>query len=673
MALRVVARPPFLERVPAAPPRAERRQATGFSWAGPLEQNVTQWPDAGSESYLADTYSKVPIVYACIGSIASSAAEAPIKPYVGQGVDRKVQTGTPLTDLLERPNRFQRWFGFAEQFHVYQQATGNAFVFKVRNNVGAVIELRLLRTGRMHVIPGANGPQSWIYRINGQDYPIAPEDIIHCPLPKGINDFFGLSPLHVLAMQSGLNTQMTTFHNAVFRNGGMVTGLLTYERELDDDEPEQIRNAWRRRFSGANAGNVAILEGGAKFQQVGLDLDKMAMPEQWQMTESAVCGVFGVPPSTVFAMVGLLRNTFTNAEEEQRKYWVNTLLPLLKRQSEQLQVGLEPDFPGNWVLEADTSTIRALGENEDEKYTRHLAALNAGGIMLDEFRTSVGLDPVGGRAGKTFHIPVNLGLHTLDELNAPPPPIPPPVTVQNGANPPNAAPNPTLGPPNKGVGTPLLPVGGRTRSLPPRQELHLERLKVGRLKYEPAMVADLQKFHESLLSRVNGKLGRGIPSNPAELIPSEADGALSQIFKRYALLMAQETWRQENDSGLVGDVMPDLNTTQTILADAASRASFLNDVSRLAIGDILAAVHERGYSAKQLAEGVPAEQFPGIRSLITEKYKQNAAVMAHLELAQAQVTTQKARYEASGMQPVEVDSGDGDGDVYLLPIAPEGA
>lgn len=417
---------PFSPR--ALETRAARVGAPSESTFIGMQANIPQWGRDDYDALAREGYSRIPLVYSIISAIASSAAEARLRPMVGDQKKREELETGPLAQLLKQPNPRHGWYSFAEQYHMVMQYSGNVFIFKRRNRAGVPVQLRILRTGRMGIVPGLNGePLRYEHRIDGTDYPIAPQDIIHIKREDPLDDWFGLSPLHVLARTSQIKTEMQKVQWGAFRNGGMMAGILTMDRELDDDEPEAYRQQWRRQFTGTQAGGIAVFGASLKYQQVAMDLDKMAMLDLSNINDTEICGVFQTPPSIVYAFIGLQRNTFNNAVEENRKWWENCLNPEIRLLIEGLTTGLRPDFGEDWELEADTSQIRALQDDEDAKHLRARDDFAAGGLSMDEFRAQIGQDPLGGRAGSLFCVPSNVTLTPLDELQNPPEPAPMPV------------------------------------------------------------------------------------------------------------------------------------------------------------------------------------------------------------------------------------------------------
>jgi HK97 family phage portal protein len=382
-----------------------------------------EWPSDNYDRYATDYYGRDSLVFACIQEIATSAAEARLYPADLTDPNNPEEVteddGGELADvahLLAHPNPRQDQFEFMEEHHTHLQVAGNAFVFKLRDGSGKPAEIYNLRPNRIHILPkDARGPAGYVYRLeyDGQAIPVAADDIIHIKRQKPWGgDYEGMSPLHVLMRNVSLSQAIIGFKKAFFDNGGVPQGILKLKRQvLDDDEPERLRGQWRSRFgSGAgggfeNWGRLAVLDSDADYQNVQMDLDKMALPTLEGGNELSILRAFGVPGILVQARLAIEHNGSLgggNYEQARRSLWDETLSPEMRRVASGLTRGLLIDFPGKWRVMVDKSDIQALQEQATEKATRSTTLFKGAGIMLDEYRAMNGFDPLPNNAGQVF-------------------------------------------------------------------------------------------------------------------------------------------------------------------------------------------------------------------------------------------------------------------------------
>jgi hypothetical protein len=96
------------------------------------------------------------------------------------------------------------------------------------------------------------------------------------------------------------------------------------------------------------------------------------------------------------------------------------------------------------------------------------------------------------------------------------------------------------------------------------------------------------------------------------------------------------------------DFRLDDEATRMILDASAERVVLIDTATRDAIREQLTVGQARGYSAHELAYGVPAEGYRGIDHLFRETWKGRPETVARTELAHAQNVASLDRYAATG-------------------------
>ena len=117
-----------------------------------------------------------------------------------------------------------------EQLIIHLQVSGNAFIHKIRARAGNVIHLELVRPDIVTIVPqkAKNGKviaSYWVGPLNDRKQ-IPATDIIHLKLPDAFDQFWGLSPLFVLAKYGDIDQQSTDFLRSFFLNRGVPAGML---------------------------------------------------------------------------------------------------------------------------------------------------------------------------------------------------------------------------------------------------------------------------------------------------------------------------------------------------------------------------------------------------------------------------------------------------------------
>ena len=611
----------FLDRfIPAR--KAEANEAVVSAVINATDNGFTS-PDASYGNFAQEGYAGNELVFACIREIATSTAEANLCLY---DANHDKIDNSPLANLIATPAAGQTQYEFLENLITHLQIAGNAYVLKERARVG-VVSLMLLRPDRMSVIPGGG----YSYEVGGKKYMIPAEDVGHLKFPNPNNDFYGLSPLQVLAKQINLDTDATTFTKAYFNNAGVPSGILKLRRKLSNqDEADRLRSAWHNKFQGnRNWHRIAILDEDATYEKMGGTLGEMEIPALRNLSESRICSALGVPAILVGANIGLQRSTFSNYAEARESFWEETLLPLYRR-IEQFMVGLlEPEFPRErGQLEFDFSEVRALQEDEDAMVNRQLVrAQIANQLITAGFTPSAALQAAGieDELEHTGYLPTSLSV--LGQR-----PVEGKALTQTAAN----------------------------RLLEPLGASYEEEVEV--------MERVLAKFFKEQLNRADGIMGRYLsqdepeakvqmPFNELTLIPLAADAELSAAMSPTLIKTMGRAWDTINAANVFMPMPfdPELPIFSNVLRNAGTK---INDVSRAALRKQLQAGNQAGYSLDQIVRGVPKDDYRGLRSVVRETYKNRSKTIARTEIATAQNTGTAGRYKAAGVTEVIIQDGD---------------
>lgn len=647
----------------------------------PLNYDIgnASYPDVSFANLASEGYVKSEIVHACIRELAVGAASAHyqvIAPST-EGGTVSVERG-PLYDLMRRPNPAMSWYQFIEQFVTFLQVAGNVYTYKERDRGNRVTALQLLRPDRMRIVSGAYGAESYIYEVDGKDYRLPKEDVCHLALPNPGGDLYGLSPLQTLARTVNLDSAMTDFAKVYFQNAGVPSGLLKLKRRLQtQEEASTIRSRWRSQFGGSsNFHRVAILDEDADYQQMASAPKDMALSELHNLTESRICSVFQVPAILVGANVGLQRSTYSNYREARMAFHSETLEPMVARILDHLNFYItDQEYGGPEYITVDWSAMRASLDDRTSETTRVTALFGNGVITLNEARSALGFEALDDgdvrriqasvfEVGEGGDVPVAVGAASIAEGARrvgdvkTGPALTPPVTVDT----------PDIKAPRVARRAGML----RRQLLEDREELTDE------------LTPNIQRYFRGLRNRVDGILGRymsrditdvkALPFDEDALIPDGEFNQLSPVLRAAILNISKKTFDAINGNGLAGTLewSEKLPLIQSLGTSAPQRAQLIHRTTSGAIKKAVRVALREGYSVEQLAKGVPADGFPGLRSILTETEKR-ARLIARTEVMRTQNQTSVGFYKAQGFNWVRADDVDGDeDDNYIDPGDPYG-
>lgn len=134
--------------------------------------------------------------------------------------------------------------------------------------------------------------------------------------------------------------------------------------------------------------------------------------------------------------------------------------------------------------------------------------------------------------------------------------------------------------------------------------------------------------------------------------PEEEQGLLARIlFPRYLRML-------EAVHQFLQSVFPFLSAEEFRLDDPATRRQLalaaeqvvrIDQSTREQLREVLREGQRRGYSDLQIADGVPADGFGGIRGLYLETWRSRSETIARTEMATAQNAAALDRYAATGL------------------------
>ena len=617
------------------------------------DASQVQYPVDNYSNFAQWGYGKNEIVHACIRELADGAASP--RYYLGIENEGGIEeiADSPLAYLIKRPNQNEDFYAFIERLVTFLQVAGNVYILKERDKTNQIIKLWLLRPDRVSIIPEDRGSNTYNYEIDGKEYRLAPEDIAHLALPNPSGDVYGLSPLHVLARTVNLDLNMGDFAKMYFQNAGVPSGLLKIKRRLtSQEEADRIRSRWRSTFGGSNnMHKVAVLDDDAEYQQMASSPKDMALSELHYMTESRICAVFGVPPILISANVGLARSTFANYREARFSFHSETLEPLIKRILRFLNHCLEYDYEGEGQIYADMAEMRAFLDDSDSQSARASSLFAAGIITLNEARQLVGEDAMDD--GNIRRVPMNI--IESSQIEEAPPALP--------------------------EATPAIEESSsydeKARVAPRAAQLRRTLLE-DRTQLTERLQSDLERYFKRIKNRVDGVIGRYLERNTDEqkqfpvsfsnLLPNTAENDLGEILFKNFERVTKSTFARINASGMAGTLewSDKLPAVRAITSQASARATLIHNTTNKAFQRTVATALERGYSIEQLARGVPADKFPGIRSVALETITRSRLI-ARTEVMRTQNLSSLGHYKEQGFEYMRADDVDGDPDDNYVP------
>jgi len=304
----------------------------------------------------------------------------------------------PLLNLLARPNPRLKGENFLYNFVGYYMIAGNSYALKVGPEGGEPKELWLMRPDTMKVIEGADGlAAGFEQHVLGKKQRYDAGAVLHLKSFNPLSDWYGLAPLEAAAMAVDAHNEGSRWNLALIQNGGTPSGVL-YQEDADapltDAQFDKLKEQVEQQYTGAlNAGRPLLLEGGLKWQEMGMSPKDMDWASAKNMTAREIATAFGVPPQ----MMGVPdAQTYSNYAEARQSLWEDTVIPLAQDIAAELTNWLVPDFETptrsggeRLSLAIDLDDVPALAAKRAARFDR---IASAAFLSDDEKRAALGFE-----------------------------------------------------------------------------------------------------------------------------------------------------------------------------------------------------------------------------------------------------------------------------------------
>lgn len=354
------------------------------------------WSARDTGSLTRSGFAANPVGFRAVRLISEAAAALPL---LLQDAERRYEVH-PVLDLLRRPNPMQGRAELMEAIYGHLLLSGNAYVEAVQGRDGP-IELHVLRSDRMAVVPGTDGwPVAYDYTVGARTHrfdmtgDLPPVCHIRSFHPQ--DDHYGLSPMQAAAVALDVHGAASTWSKALLDNAARPSGAIVYrgaegQGTLSPDQYDRLVSEMEAHHQGArNAGRPMLLEGGLDWKPMGFSPSDMEFHKTKEAAAREIAMAFGVPPM----LLGVPGDaTYANYAEANRAFYRLTVLPLAGRVTAALSHWLGRQFGIEVELKPDPDQIPALAAERDAAWARVAAA---DFLTQAEKRAALGLPPVEG-------------------------------------------------------------------------------------------------------------------------------------------------------------------------------------------------------------------------------------------------------------------------------------
>lgn len=591
------------------------------------------------------------IVSAVLLWMARTFPEAPVTVFEAtEAGEERMVIGHGLGRKIERPNPYYAGPLMWHATIIDWAASGNAYWIKVRNRVGEVVELWWAPSWTME----PKWPDDGSEFISHYEYKpdsvaegdkLSVSDVVH--FRHGIdpnNSRKGLGPLRAVLKEVFTDEEAATFTAALIRNLGIPGVIISPEgmAKVDKEAAEEVLNTFNARFRGDERGETMVMKAPTKVQVLSFSPEQMQLKELRRVPEERITAVFGVSAVVVGLGAGLDRSTMTNFPAMREAAYESNTIPSQRMIAADLTVQLLPDFEKGPALEQrrvgfDLRNVRVLQPDQDKLYERVDCAVRGGWAKVSEAKRVVGLPVLPGDD-------VYLRQFTV-------------VPVGEGST-------PAL-PPKGMKGLPSM------EGLSESQARFIRSMAAARTRVADAYGPQVREFFEAQAKRALGRLndvvevrsGNGARQKqgivgPKTLLPDDEDDLLIATLRPLWLAGVSGAWGLAAEAyGFEVGFDEESAVVANVLSEAAYRARRINDGTRAALGESLDEGQRRGYTIRQIVDGVPDDEFVGMSGLIESYYEGRPETVAITEAMWSTNMGSTAAYRSNGVERVEMHDG----------------
>lgn len=233
----------------------------------------------------------VSAVWRAVSLIAGSIAMLPLHAVSVEG-----GVSQPVDSLLDSPGFNMTKLELIETTMAHLLLHGNAFLAHVYSNAGGLMALQPIHPTLVSPSWDRNGNVTYRVAVDNGSLNLSGSEMTHI---KGLSldGRVGLSPL-TLARNGMFGTSISADNSAatMFRNGALVSAIVTPEDDLTPEQADQVKEFLTQRVSGqTNAGDIAVINRKLKITPWSLSNEDAQWLQSRSFQVEEVARWFGIP------------------------------------------------------------------------------------------------------------------------------------------------------------------------------------------------------------------------------------------------------------------------------------------------------------------------------------------------------------------------------------------
>lgn len=339
-------------------------------------------------------------VFACIRILSESVAKLPIKIYQDQNGIKKATEHYLYNILKTRPNPFMSSFNFFTCLEAQRNTYGNGFASIEFDRRGKVKALWPINSEKVEIwvddkeILSGESKLWYIVNLdNGKQVKLRPEEVLHF---KGftLDGLSGITPLTYLRSLVENGKSSEEYINKFYQNGMQTKGIVQYVGDLNSDAEKTFREKFEQMSNGLkNAHRISLLPIGYQFQPISLSMADAQFLENTELSIRQLAAAFGIK---MHQLNDLERSTHTNISEQQRQFYIDTLMAILTMYEQELTYKLLLDSELNKGYYSKFNVDAITRADIKTRYEAYRIGVQGGFLKPNEVRAREEMDAAEG-------------------------------------------------------------------------------------------------------------------------------------------------------------------------------------------------------------------------------------------------------------------------------------
>ena len=350
---------------------------------------VNTWSDGLIFSEIDNKYNSMNIsaVYRAVEIISDSVAILPIKIKQKDKQHKEELETHPLNYVFG--NSTITKYNLIKLLIQSVLLKGNGFAYIHRADDGTPTDLQFLQSGDVQIMWDKQ-KRNLYYMCNIiSNKKIEPINMIHL-LKNTYDGINGISVLSYATRSIKLANNTENSANSFFTNGCNLSGVLTVQGQLNEQQKADIRSSWNQAYSRGGNG-LAVLQGNMDYKPIQLSAADSQMLESRRFNVSDIARFFGISP----VLLGdLSHSNYNTIEATQNQFLLHTLQPYItmceleftRKLVKPSEKGIEINFDESALLKTDKTAMAQYYGN----------LLDKGVLCINEVRKELGYSEIEG-------------------------------------------------------------------------------------------------------------------------------------------------------------------------------------------------------------------------------------------------------------------------------------